>query len=109
MTTPGPDHGSPTAGPPSGDSGGWPQLIEWKTIVRHNREGIARIFHFHDFAQALAFVCKVRALAKREGHPPDIVTRGSAVTVTWWAYSSATRGRLPRHLVTKTDQLYLPE
>src|SRR6202453_1809870 len=43
-----------------------------------------RAFKFADFAQALAFVNKVGAIAEQQGHHPDILlARGKAEVTTW--------------------------
>jgi 4a-hydroxytetrahydrobiopterin dehydratase len=57
------------------------QTPQWKVVENHH---IAREFKFPDFAQALAFVNKVGAIAEEQGHHPDIfLTWGKAEVKTW--------------------------
>ena len=54
---------------------------KWKIVDGHH---IVRSFAFPDFAQALAFVNKVGAIAEEQGHHPDIfLTWGKADVTTW--------------------------
>lgn len=53
----------------------------WKVADGHH---LTRVFNFPDFAQALAFVNKVGAVAEQQGHHPDILlTWGKAEITTW--------------------------
>ncbi|MDO8564894.1 MAG: 4a-hydroxytetrahydrobiopterin dehydratase [bacterium] len=45
------------------------EIPEWEWKNYHH---LQRRFNFKDFAEALAFVNKVGALAEKEGHHPDI-------------------------------------
>jgi len=57
------------------------QTPQWKVMEGHH---IVREFKFPDFAQALAFVNKVGAIAEEQGHHPDIfLTWGKAEVKTW--------------------------
>ena len=46
------------------------QVKDWK--LSDDATSISKEFSFKDFAEALAFVNKVGALAEEEGHHPDI-------------------------------------
>jgi 4a-hydroxytetrahydrobiopterin dehydratase len=57
------------------------EVPKWKVVDNHH---ITRKFEFPDFAQALAFVNKVGAIAEEQGHHPDIfLTWGKADVTTW--------------------------
>ena len=57
------------------------EVPKWKVVDNHH---ITRNFTFPDFAQALAFVNKVGAIAEEQGHHPDIfLTWGKADVTTW--------------------------
>ncbi len=57
------------------------EVPQWKIVDGHH---ITRNFTFPDFAQALAFVNKVGAIAEEQGHHPDIfLTWGKADVTTW--------------------------
>jgi 4a-hydroxytetrahydrobiopterin dehydratase len=57
------------------------EVPKWKVVDGHH---ITRNFTFPDFAQALAFVNKVGAVAEEQGHHPDIfLTWGKADITTW--------------------------
>lgn len=46
------------------------QVPQWSVVNGHH---LTRAFKFPDFAQALAFVNKVGAIAEQQGHHPDIL------------------------------------
>jgi 4a-hydroxytetrahydrobiopterin dehydratase len=57
------------------------EVPKWKVVDNHH---ITRNFEVPDFAQALAFVNKVGAIAEEQGHHPDIfLTWGKADITTW--------------------------
>ncbi|HTV60055.1 MAG TPA: 4a-hydroxytetrahydrobiopterin dehydratase [Verrucomicrobiae bacterium] len=57
------------------------EVPQWKVIDGHH---LVRAFSFPDFAQALAFVNKVGAVAEDQGHHPDItLSWGKAIVTTW--------------------------
>src|SRR5262249_61394487 len=62
------------------------EVPDWQ-VVEH--DGIARLeraFGFPTFADALAFINRVGALAEAEGHHPALLTAWGRVTVTWWTH-----------------------
>ncbi len=59
------------------------QVPEWKVVDGHH---IFRAFKFSDFAQALAFVNKVGAIAEEQGHHPDILLSWGKAEVTTWTH-----------------------
>jgi 4a-hydroxytetrahydrobiopterin dehydratase len=59
------------------------QLPQWKVVNGHH---IVRNFGFPDFAQALAFVNKVGAVAEEQGHHPDILLSWGRAEVTTWTH-----------------------
>jgi 4a-hydroxytetrahydrobiopterin dehydratase len=48
---------------------------------------LEREFRFGDFAEALAFVNRVGALAERENHHPDVSLSWNRVTLRWWTHA----------------------
>ncbi len=60
------------------------QLVNWEVIDGHH---LRRIFRFPDFAQALAFVNLVGALAEGQNHHPDILLGWGKVEVTTFTHS----------------------
>jgi 4a-hydroxytetrahydrobiopterin dehydratase len=60
------------------------QVPQWKVVDGHH---IVRAFKFSDFAQALAFVNKVGAIAEEQGHHPDILLSWGKAEVTTWTHS----------------------
>jgi 4a-hydroxytetrahydrobiopterin dehydratase len=60
------------------------QVPQWKVADGHH---ISRAFKFPDFAQALAFVNKVGAVAEEQGHHPDILLSWGKAEVTTWTHS----------------------
>ena len=57
---------------------GW-EIVEWHHLTK--------IFAFRDFAEALAFVNKVGALAESEGHHPDIKFGWGYATITLFTHA----------------------
>jgi 4a-hydroxytetrahydrobiopterin dehydratase len=55
----------------------------WNVIEGHHLE---REFKFPDFAQALAFVNRVGALAEEQGHHPDILLAWGKAGITLWTH-----------------------
>jgi 4a-hydroxytetrahydrobiopterin dehydratase len=55
----------------------------WEVVDDHH---LAKSFPFPDFAEGLAFVNRVGALAEAEGHHPDLTLRWGEVSVTIWTH-----------------------
>jgi 4a-hydroxytetrahydrobiopterin dehydratase len=82
-----------------------PQIPDWEIV---QREGIARlekVFHFNDFAEALAFTNAVGRLAEEEGHHPAILTEWGKVTIGWWTHKIGGLHRNDFIMAAKTDGL----
>lgn len=59
------------------------QVPGWKAVKGHH---ITKAFTFPDFAQALAFVNKVGAVAEEQGHHPDILLSWGKAEITTWTH-----------------------
>lgn len=59
------------------------QVPQWSIENSHH---LRREFRFPDFADALAFVNQVGALAEAEGHHPDLHLSWGKVAVTIWTH-----------------------
>jgi 4a-hydroxytetrahydrobiopterin dehydratase len=59
------------------------QVPRWNVVDGHH---LTRAFKFPDFAQALAFVNKVGAIAEEQGHHPDILLTWGKAEVTMWTH-----------------------
>jgi 4a-hydroxytetrahydrobiopterin dehydratase len=55
----------------------------WTVVNEHH---ITRAYSFPDFAQALAFVNRVGALAEEQGHHPDILLAWGKAEITLWTH-----------------------
>lgn len=55
----------------------------WRIVEEHH---LRKRFEFPDFAQALAFVNRVGALAEEEGHHPDLHLSWGRVDVEIWTH-----------------------
>jgi 4a-hydroxytetrahydrobiopterin dehydratase len=66
---------------------------------------LEREFRFSDFAEALAFVNRVAALAERENHHPDIAMHWNKVTLRWWTHTANAITDRDREMAAKTNQL----
>ena len=58
-------------------------VLQWTITHDHH---LHRAFKFPDFAQALAFVDKVGALAEEQGHHPDILLAWGKAEITLWTH-----------------------
>ena len=56
---------------------------------------LQREFRFADFAEALAFVNRVGAIAEQADHHPDVAIHWNTVTLRWWTHS--------RNAITERD------
>jgi 4a-hydroxytetrahydrobiopterin dehydratase len=66
---------------------------------------LEREFGFADFAEALAFVNRVAALAERENHHPDIGVHWNKVTLRWWTHAADAITDRDREMAAKTNDL----
>ncbi len=55
----------------------------WRAVEGHHLE---KEYRFPDFAQALAFVDRVGAIAEQEGHHPDLFLAWGKVRITIWTH-----------------------
>ena len=55
----------------------------WRAVEGHHLE---KDYRFPDFAQALAFVDRVGAIAEEEGHHPDLFLAWGKVRITIWTH-----------------------
>jgi 4a-hydroxytetrahydrobiopterin dehydratase len=55
------------------------ELNDWALI--DDARLLAKSFHFEDFAESMAFVNKIAAIAEEEGHHPDLTISYSDVGV----------------------------
>ncbi len=82
-----------------------PQIPDWDLVERDGVPRLERVFHFPDFAQALAFTVRVGELAEAEGHHPALLTKWGRVTVTWWTHKIRGLHRNDVVMAAKTDAL----
>lgn len=59
------------------------QLNGWEVVREHH---LKKNYSFSNFAEALAFVNRVGALAEEQGHHPDICFGWGKVEVTIWTH-----------------------
>jgi 4a-hydroxytetrahydrobiopterin dehydratase len=81
------------------------QIPGWNIVECEGIRRLERVYHFADFAEALAFTNKVGALAEEEGHHPAVLTEWGSVTVTWWSHKIRGLHRNDFIMAAKTDQL----
>ncbi len=81
------------------------EILDWQVLERDGIARLDRIFHFPNFADALAFTNRVGALAEAEGHHPAILTEWGRVTVTWWTNKIRGLHRNDFIMAAKTDVL----
>jgi len=70
-----------------------------------NRDGhLERLYTFKDFAQALAFVNKVGAVAEHEGHHPDLHLAWGKCKVEIWTHKINGLTESDFYLAAKADR-----
>ena len=78
------------------------QLEGWTVVDEHH---LKKAYTFPDFAQALAFVNKVGALAEEQGHHPDVYLAWGKVEITLWTHKIDGLTESDFILAAKVDQL----
>ena len=81
------------------------EVSGWQVLERDGIARLERVFHFPNFAGALAFTNQVGALAEAEGHHPALLTEWGSVTVTWWTHKIRGLHRNDFIMAAKTDRL----
>ena len=84
------------------------QVPGWNVVEREGIKRLERVYHFADFAGALAFTNAVGAIAEEEGHHPALLTEWGSVTVSWWSHKIRGLHRNDFIMAAKTDQLSDP-
>jgi 4a-hydroxytetrahydrobiopterin dehydratase len=59
------------------------QLDGWLVVDRHH---LSKTYQFPDFAEGLAFVNRVGAVADAEGHHPDVFLAWGSVSLHVWTH-----------------------
>jgi len=78
------------------------RVDDWECVKRHH---LAREWTFDDFAQALAFVNRVGALAEQEGHHPDLFLKWGLVRAEIYTHSVDGLTESDFVLAAKIDQV----
>lgn len=81
------------------------EVPEWKIVDYHH---LTREFKFKNFAEALAFVNRVGALAEEEGHHPDIEFGWGYATVKLFTHAIGGLSENDFILAAKIDALRSP-
>ncbi len=67
---------------------------------------LERLYPFPDFAQALAFVNRLGAVAEREGHHPDLHLSWGKCRVELWTHKIKGLTESDFYMAAKTDREY---
>lgn len=81
------------------------QLPQWTVVNEHH---LSRTFRFPDFAQTLAFVNRVGAVAEEQGHHPNISFTWGRAEFTIYTHDAGAAGGLTENdfiLAAKIDAL----
>jgi 4a-hydroxytetrahydrobiopterin dehydratase len=74
-----------------------------------NKDGhLERFYTFKDFAQALAFVNKVGAVAEEEGHHPDLYLAWGKCKVELWTHKIHGLTESDFYMAAKSDRKFQP-
>jgi 4a-hydroxytetrahydrobiopterin dehydratase len=66
---------------------------------------LERTVEFASFAEAIAFVNRIAALAEQENHHPDIAVSYRKVTLRWTTHSAGGITERDRELAARSDEL----
>jgi 4a-hydroxytetrahydrobiopterin dehydratase len=66
---------------------------------------LEREFRFRDFAEALAFVDRVAALAEAENHHPDVFIHWDTVKLRWWTHAKNAITERDHELAARSEEL----
>lgn len=77
----------------------------WKINGRRHLE---RLYTFENFAQALAFVRKLGAVAEAQGHHPDVYLAWGKCKVEIWSHKSKGLTESDFILAAKAEQKFTP-
>ena len=85
----------------------WPPLLAqlngaWRIVDDHH---LTRSWRLPDFAQALALVNRIGALAEAQDHHPDLVLRWGRVELTLWTHAVGGLSRNDFILAAHIDRL----
>ncbi|HSK16263.1 MAG TPA: 4a-hydroxytetrahydrobiopterin dehydratase [Gaiellaceae bacterium] len=69
------------------------------------RGALQRGYRFRDFAEAIAFVNRLAAVAEKANHHPDIAISWNAVTVRWWTHVKRAITETDVELARRTDEV----
>lgn len=69
---------------------------------------LERLYTFKDFAQALAFVNKVGAVAETEGHHPDLYLSWGKVKIEIWTHKINGLAESDFYLAAKAEREFEP-
>ena len=81
------------------------EVPDWQLLERDSIARLERVFHFPNFADALAFTNRVGALTEEDAHHPALLTEWGRVTVTWWTHKIRGLHRNDFIMAAKTDAL----
>lgn len=77
---------------------------DWQVVRRDGIRQLERVFHFDDFAQALALANVVGEIAEQEGHHPALLIEWGRLTVTWWTHKIGGLHRNDFVMAARTDK-----
>ena len=78
------------------------ELDGWE-VLSGDMAQLQKRYSFGTFADALAFVNNVGAIAEEQGHHPEITFTWGAATVRWWSHSLDGITRNDFIMAAKTD------
>jgi len=67
---------------------------------------LERLYKFKDFAQALAFVNKIGAIAEEEGHHPDLYLAWGKCRVELWTHKINGLTQSDFYMAAKSDRVF---
>ncbi len=81
------------------------EIPGWLVVESDGVKKLERNYRFKNFAEALAFVNQVGALAEQENHHPNLSFTWGEVTVQWWTHKISGLHRNDFIMAARTDQI----
>lgn len=85
----------------------WLETPMWEIADVDSVKHLRRTFEFESYAEGIAFMAQVGALADQQNHHPEMDVGYKKVTVEWWTHAINGLHRNDFIMAAKTDQAYL--
>lgn len=82
-----------------------PMVPDWAVTAVDGHPSLTKTFRFKDFVGSIDFINKVKDVAEREGHHPDLHVHWNEVRVENWTHATGGLHQNDFILAAKIDQI----